>query len=176
MRRFTEIKRHVNKPTERYGCELIRKGDDRVVLRYVSDREFESERVGVIFPPGCVTIALYQMDLPYVFWGIFSPESELLGYLVHICKDLSISEDSVSYLDMLLDIWFYSNGTYVILDVEEVEGCIRSGRLTQADKAYIEKARDVALRDFSGKADEVRRMEEEYRIRLADGNSDISTA
>ncbi|GAB4335104.1 MAG: hypothetical protein Kow0099_07490 [Candidatus Abyssubacteria bacterium] len=158
MRKFTEIKRHVNKPTERYECDLIKKDDNRAVLRYVSDREFESEHLGITFPPGCTTIALYQKDVPYVFWGIFSPENTLLGCLVHICKDLSISEHSLSYLDMLLDIWVYPDGTYEILDIDEVDECLRTGRLTHKDKEYIEEAKDTALRDFPEKAETAKRI------------------
>ena len=147
-RKFKEIKRHLNKPTELYDCDLLRSEAGHVVLKYVSDRQFASTRLGITFPPGCITIAFYWKTHPYVFWGIFSPEKELLGYLVHICTDVSISEDSVSYLDLLLDIWFYPDGRYIVLDADEVEECLQSGRLTLKDREFIEQARERAIDHF----------------------------
>ncbi len=155
-RTFTEIKRHVNKPTERYECELLVSEPGHAVLRYVSDRTFASAKLGITFPPGCVTIALYWETRPYVFWGIFSPEKELLGYLVHICRDVSISDGSLSYLDMLLDIWFFPDGRHIVLDADEVEECFRAGRLTTEDTQYIEDSKKAAIDDFSVNAEKLR--------------------
>jgi hypothetical protein len=155
-RKFREIKQHLNKPTEYYDCELLRSEAGHVVLRYVSDRHYAGTRLGITFPPGCITFAYYWETRPYVFWGIFSPEKELLGYLIHICRDVAISEDSVSYLDMLLDIWFYADGSHLVLDEDEVEACFRSGRLTAKDKEFIEKSKERAIEDFAANAENIR--------------------
>ena len=153
--KIAEIKRHLNKPTERYECELVRSSPGHLILRYVSDREYAGAAIGLTFPPGCVTIALYWEERPYVFWGIFSPEKELMGHLVHICRDVRVTADSVSYLDLLLDIWFYPDGRHVILDRDEVEKCHQEGVLTDADKRYIEESKEVAIREFAMNAKEL---------------------
>jgi hypothetical protein len=155
IRKITEIKRHINKPEERYECDLIRFDSDRLVLRYVSDRTFASTRLGVTFPPGCITLALYWKGRPYVFWGIYSPSGELLGYLVHICRDIEFADDSVSYLDMLLDLWFYPDGRHVVLDEDEVNECLRAGRVTEKEVTFIEEAKQAALADFENNAREL---------------------
>ena len=147
-RKFTEIKHHLNKPTERYECDLLALEPSHAVLRYVSDRTFASKHLGITFPPGCITIALYWETRPYVFWAIYFPDKKLLGYLVHICKDVVISGTSLTYLDMLLDIWFFPDGKYIILDADEVEECFRAGLLTAQDKQYIEESKQRALDDF----------------------------
>jgi hypothetical protein len=154
MSEFLEIKRHINKPDERYRCELLRKESGRAVLRYVSDRAFASSRFGVTFPPGCVTLALYWSSRPYIFWAIYSPSADLLGYLVHICKDMEISESSLSYLDMLLDIWFYPDGRRLILDEDEVEECLRAGLITKDDVNYIQAAKEAAVNEFPVNSEE----------------------
>jgi hypothetical protein len=154
MSEFLEIKRHINKPDERYRCELLRKEPGRIILRYVSDRAFASSRLGITFPPGCVTLALYRTSRPYVFWAIYSPSAELLGYLIHICKDMEISESSLSYLDMLLDIWFYPDGRRIVLDEDEVEQCLREGLITKAEADYIEAGKEAAVKEFPVNAEE----------------------
>jgi len=157
-RKITEIKHHLNKPTERYECDLVRSGPGHMVLRYVSDREFSSVRLGITFPPGCITIALYWEARPYVFWGIFSPEKELLGYLVHICRDVSISDGEVSYLDMLLDLWFFPDGRHVVLDMYEVEECLEKGILNEKDRQYIEESREVSVAEFVADAQKLNEL------------------
>jgi len=157
-RTFTEIKHHLNKPTERYECELLVLQPRHAVLRYVSDRAFASKRLGITFPPGCITIALYWETRPYVFWAIYSPSKELLGYLVHICRNVVISESTVSYLDMLLDVWFFPDGSNIVLDADEVEECLRAGLLAEEDKRYIEESKQEALHDFLMNAQEIRAL------------------
>ncbi len=148
-RKMIENKRHINKPTERYECDLISMDSGRAVLRYVSDRTFESKRLGITFPPGCITLALYEEGKSRVFWGIYSPDAELLGYFVHICRDVAISDDEVDYLDLLLDIWFYPDGRHIILDEDEVAECREDGRLTDEDLIYIQSAKESALVNFT---------------------------
>jgi len=155
-RKITETKRHVNKPTEHYECDLIEFRPGHMTLRYVSDRKFASKRLGITFPPGCITVALYWETRPYVFWGIFSPDKELLGYLIHICRNVQISEDAVGYLDMLLDIWFFPDGRYLVLDEDEVEECLQGGVLSPADKEYIEASEKAAIADFQNNTEILR--------------------
>lgn len=164
VRKITEKKHHLNKPTELYECELVRSSPDHLVLRYVSDRKFTSSQIGITFPPGCVTVASYWEARPYVFWAIFSPEKELLGHLVHICRDVSISGDSVSYVDMLLDIWFSPDGGHIVLDRDEVEACHRQGILSDEDKQYIEKSKETALAEFTENAQQLRAIAEALDI------------
>jgi protein associated with RNAse G/E len=154
MSEFIEIKRHLNKPDERYRCELVRKDPGLVVLKYVSERAYESSGLGITFPSGCITLAFYREARPYVFWAIHAPAGELLGYLIHICRDLKFLEDSLTYLDLLLDIWFYPDGRHVILDENEVEECRRKGLLTSQDIAYINEAKQAAITNFSNDAKE----------------------
>ena len=162
--KFKEIKHHVNKPTEYYECSLLRRDAGSVVLSYVSDRKFASTRLGITFPPGCTTVAFYWEARPYVFWGIYSPEKDLLGYLIHICRDVAIVDNSVSYLDMLLDIWFYPDGHHAILDADEVEECFRSGRLTQDDKEFIQRSKEVAIEDFAANSESLKAISDKLDI------------
>lgn len=151
---FIEIKRHLNKADERYECELIRKEVGRVILKYVSDRPFASSRLGITFPPGCSTLAFYREDRPYVFWAIHLPAGELAGYLVHVCTEIHIADKSVSYLDLLLDIWFFPDGRHVLLDENEVDECLQAGVLSIHDLRYITAAKETAIANFTADAED----------------------
>ena len=78
-----EVKRHLNKPDQLFLCDLLTRGDDYTVLKYVSE---VSGRVGAItFEPGSTTYAYYKTGLGYVLWKMLKPGNLLAGYLFHIC-------------------------------------------------------------------------------------------
>ena len=125
-RKVTEIKRHLNKPTERYECDLLESAAGHVKIRYVSDRTFASTRLGVTFPPGCITVGLYWETRPYVFWGIFTPEKQLLGYLVpaSVLENRTFRQISglmpVALLAALVSVQTFASGMALALDARAV--------------------------------------------------------
>lgn len=133
--KILEIKRHLNKPDESYPCDLLLRGQDYVVLKYVSDRP---GRVGgVIIEAGSTTHAYYRAGQGYIVWKIGGPDGQLKGYLFHICKDLQVDEKRVEYLDMLLDLWIDPDGQLTVLDQDEVEACATKGVIGKEDLAWI---------------------------------------
>ncbi|MCP4715225.1 MAG: DUF402 domain-containing protein, partial [Deltaproteobacteria bacterium] len=108
MQTIKEIKNHKNKATQRFSCELLLREACHVVLQY---RAEEAGRVGdIAIAPGSTTIAHYWQDKHYVLWRMFDNRGCLIGTLFHICTDVVITDTSVSYLDLLLDIWITPQG------------------------------------------------------------------
>ena len=135
--KILEIKRHLNKPDETYYCDLIERGTDDVLLRYVSDR---SGRVGeVTFEVGSITYAFYKTGDGYVLWKMFGPDDSLKGHLFHICCDLKVAEDRVEYLDLLLDVWIGADGKPTILDRDEVRDCANQGLIGGKELSWIDR-------------------------------------
>ena len=132
---FCELKRHLNKPDEEYICDLVGRGNNWVVLSYVSNRAWRV--AGMLLPSGSQTLAFYQTGVTRVLWRMCAPAGDLKGYLFHICRDVLVEENRVGYLDLLLDIWIDSDGIATVLDREDVERCDREGKLSEADLKII---------------------------------------
>ena len=133
--KILEIKRHLNKPDESYVCDLLKRGSDYIILRYVSDR---SGQVGsVTIEAGSTTYAYYRNGMGYVVWKMVTPDKTLNGYLFHICRDLRVGEDEVEYLDLLLDVWIDAEGQLKILDRDEVEECKDQGKIGGDELTWI---------------------------------------
>lgn len=135
---FREIKRHVNKPDEVYVCELIARGPDWVLLKYVSQRDWIL--AGTWLPEGSATLALYRRGAEWVLWRISAPDGLVLGHVFHVCTDVEIGEAEVSYRDLLLDVWVDGQGRVTMLDEDEVAACVATGALTLARAATIADA------------------------------------
>jgi protein associated with RNAse G/E len=133
--KILEVKRHINKPDESYECDLSRRADDYLLLKYVSDR---SGSVGSVrFESGSITYAYYRTAQGYVLWRMLGPDQVLKGHLFHICRDQEVGYDRVEYLDLLLDVWVDPDGEVQILDRDEVEECRQRGAIGEEDLAWI---------------------------------------
>ena len=144
--KILELKRHLNKPDETYRCDLLRRGSDYIIVKYVSDR---SGRVGsVTFNAGSTTYAYYKIGIGYVIWKMFNSDTRLEGYLFHICQDIHIEEDKVQYLDLLLDVWIDAAGQITILDRDEVEECALKGVIGENEFMWIAKQEQEIVKNW----------------------------
>ena len=91
--------------------------------------------------PGSTTVAHYWQDRPYVAWRMFDLNKRLLGTLFHICTNVCIREDLLSYDDLLLDIWIAPDGKMRVLDEDELLACIAAGRISESELNTIQQAR-----------------------------------
>jgi hypothetical protein len=132
---YLEIKRHKNKPEQRFQCELLFSTAGYAVLRYVS-RE-PGLIADIAIAPGSTTIAHYWQKMPFVAWRMFDSGSLLLGTLFHICTNVCIEADRLSYDDLLLDIWVSPDRRLRVLDEDELQAAIAAGRINQTELSCI---------------------------------------
>jgi protein associated with RNAse G/E len=133
--KILELKRHLNKPDQSYLCDLLTRGSDYFIVKYISEI---SGRVGAVtFDVGSTTYAYYKAGMGYVLWKMLNPDNRLEGHLFHICRDLQVGEDRVEYLDLLLDIWIDPAGQMTILDRDEVEECAVRGVIGERELTWI---------------------------------------
>ena len=141
---ITEVKHHLNKPTERYRCRVLEREPGHLVVSYRTERDW---RVGEAeIPAGSVTVAHYWSDRRYVLWRMLGADGALLGYLCHLCTPPEIGEATVEYTDLLLDVWFRPDGTHQVLDADELAAAVTGGRLSrdEAERIEAEAARVIA--------------------------------
>lgn len=71
-------------------------------------------------PSGTVTIAYYWDGRPYNVYHWRTPDGRYLGSYFNIVKETSIVENGVSYTDMIIDVMVMPDGSYAVLDEEEL--------------------------------------------------------
>jgi predicted RNA-binding protein associated with RNAse of E/G family len=139
-----EIKHNLDGTTERFDCRLVHREPDYVVICYLSDRPYAVGDVSI--PEGSLTIGHYRSGSDYVFWEMYTPQAEPLGYYVHLCGKISIGDRCVEWYDMTMDVWFGSDGRFKILDEDELESSVESGQI-DPDEASRIRRRARRLRD-----------------------------
>jgi hypothetical protein len=142
---YLEIKRHKNKPEQRFHCELLHWESGYAVLRYVA--EGSGLIADISIAPGSTTVAHYWQDRPYVAWRMFDRNKSLIGTLFHICTNVCIRQDVLSYDDLVLDIWIAPDGAFRVLDNDELQACIAAGRISESELNTLQQAhKDIADR------------------------------
>lgn len=136
---FTETKRNLAKPDQTFVCQLLYHGGNRVILSYVSDRPWAFQTTEI--PAGTLTLAYYQEELPFIIWKLIGPDDRLIGYYIHLCDGIHIGDDTVEYRDLLLDVWFFPDGSHRLLDEDELATVEASGLL---DAAAVTRVRSHA--------------------------------
>jgi hypothetical protein len=135
MELIEEIKVHKNKETHRFRCSLLHREAGYLVLFYHADKPGRIQ--DIIIPPRSTTIAHYWTGRGYVLWRMYGPDSTLIGTLFHICRDVTITETAVQYLDLIIDIWISANGEPRVLDEDELEESRQQGLVSDEEMRWI---------------------------------------
>jgi predicted RNA-binding protein associated with RNAse of E/G family len=143
MQIIEEIKVHKNKETQRFRCSLLHREAGYLVLFYRAEQPGRIK--DIVIPRGSITIAHYWADRGYVLWRMYGPDSSLIGTLFHICRDVTITETSVQYLDLIIDIWIPADGEPRVLDEDELEECRQQGLVSNEEKQWIEEQKNIIL-------------------------------
>lgn len=130
-----ERKRHLQKPDEFYWCAEVHREPGYLVLRY--DVTKDSHLGPTLIPAGSVTFAHYREGAPYVLWEMLGPDRALIGYCYHLCRPPQIGADFVEYVDLLLDLWFDTEGRLTVLDEDELEEAVAIGKVAAAEAAQV---------------------------------------
>lgn len=157
MKKFEEIKRHKNKPEQSFLCDLALREQDHIVLAYHASTAGRIADIDIA--PGSTTIAHYWPSGGYVLWRMFAADRRLIGTLFHICKNTAIGEHSVSYDDLIVDVWITPQGIARVLDEDELAEAIKAGLVTIDEQSWIEQQKKIILTDYSGIIDRITNIE-----------------
>lgn len=143
---ITEIKHNPNKPDQTFECSLVRHDGHRLVISYVSHRSYEI--CGVTAPAGTLTLAWYQEGLPYIVWKMIRPDDRLIGHYIHLCDEVRITPERVEYRDLILDVWFFPDGSYRLLDEDELDEAVAADRLDAATAGAARRTAAAVIDTF----------------------------
>ena len=134
-----EYKRHYNKLDQVFECDRIHLDSSLAVLRYVTDREYRV--AGQVTETGSTTLAVYEQGNRTVFWKMLRPDGSFQGYLVHLCEPIEIRPGSVSYRDLMLDVWMGQDGELELLDEDDLRDALAAGQISTEAAAVIQRNR-----------------------------------
>jgi protein associated with RNAse G/E len=117
---FTVIKLDIHgQETWRYSGQVLQRGSNQVLLEAYFDRD---DRVFHDMPlcKGDRFVETYYSDRWYNIYEIHAREDDhLRGWYCNIGYPAKIGQDSLSYVDLALDLLVFPDGKQIILDDDE---------------------------------------------------------
>ena len=149
--RISEVKRKLDGTVQRFDCELITRTPSLVVALY----RFEDRRGPVD------SYGLFWARRPYLCYYLVPQDRGLQPRArFDVIRDMSLGAVEVSYTDLILDLWVV-DGALRWEDEAELNAATRSGLVSTADRADIDRARDILTR---GHRRIVREVENVFRV------------
>ena len=131
---FREIKHHLDGRTETWGCEALGVTGDRAVVTFVLPA-----RIGP-WPKGSTTYGFFWTRRDYNLYRFVSKDGETLGHRFDVVTDVRIDDDSVEYLDLVVDVVVDPLGEVTVEDEDEAKQAAKRGSLTKEHLGIIERA------------------------------------
>lgn len=142
--RVSEIKRHLDGRIERFECLLLLRRPHVAVLRF--DQKVARKADGFAFPAGSRSYGFFWRRRPYLLYRMVDPAGRLIAHRFDAVEDMRLSERTMSYTDLLLDVWVDPLGNARVEDEDEVAACLKRGLLSAEQHRRIEQTRALLLR------------------------------
>ncbi|MDA1636405.1 DUF402 domain-containing protein [Bacillus cereus] len=120
-----------------HACLLIETQPDKIVLYHEVQYSFTmtANDTKLTIPKGSYTVAYYWGSRPYNLYVWRDQDGSYLGSYFNIVKNTDITDEVVSFEDLILDIMVLPSGESFILDEDELPE-----PLEHFEDGYVEKA------------------------------------
>jgi len=117
-RQIREIKTTLTGERQVFDCELLRASDDEavVVYRMPADRMLED----ILLPEGTLSLGYFREGQAYNAYHWVDNEQNTLALYFNICDCTLISEDSIAWRDLAVDLLISPQGLCRVLDEDEL--------------------------------------------------------
>ncbi|MBJ8108096.1 MULTISPECIES: DUF402 domain-containing protein [Bacillus cereus group] len=120
-----------------HACLLIEAQQDKIILYHEVQYSFTmaANDKKLTIPKGSYTVAYYWGNRPYNLYVWRNQDGGYLGSYFNIVKNTCITDEVLSFEDLILDIMILPSGEFFILDADELPES-----LEQFEDGYVEKA------------------------------------
>lgn len=163
MDKIIERKIRYDSKIVEYECMALSVQKQSAVLFYIIEKSFtiKTDRMEFIIPEGSYTIAYYWTNRPYNLYFWRDRHGKYLGSYFNIARNTNISNNMVSFEDLIIDILVLPSGEYFVLDEHELPEPMdhfENGSVKQALSSLTESL-NVILADMISETGKIYRHE-----------------
>jgi hypothetical protein len=117
--RILEVKRTVAGREQRFACEVLERRGDHLVVLFVSPDVMRVHDVEL--PAGTVTFGHFWRARPYNVYHWLRPrDGTTIGVYANLCDETAFDVDTLTWLDLVVDVLVLPGQPPVILDENEL--------------------------------------------------------
>ena len=141
-KRFIEVKRRLDGSEERFPSRPLRVTEDLAVVSFRLPAA-----VGDI-PKGTTTLGWFWRRRSYNLYRFLGKSDDVLLHRFDVLDEVEITDDAVSYLDLIVDVLVSPTGEVTIEDEDELRAAAKKGLLDDRRVRAIERALTTITRDW----------------------------
>lgn len=128
-----------NEETWRYSGKVLERGHDYLVLEAFFDQP-DTQFHGMLFRKGDRFVETYYADRWYNIFQIHAREDDhIRGWYCNIGCPAKLDGNTLSYIDLALDLLVFPDGRQVLLDEDEFNQLNITGSMRQKAKRALEE-------------------------------------
>jgi protein associated with RNAse G/E len=121
MKITVQKKNPIGEVTYQYEGDLLRRDENTIVIEALFDRK-DMPFQDVVFRTGDRFVEYYYSDRWYNIFAVHDKDDgKVKGWYCNIGKPAEIEDDTVSYIDLALDLWVSADWKQAVLDEDEFE-------------------------------------------------------
>jgi hypothetical protein len=130
---IVEIKRTLRGQRKEFRCQLVERQADAAIVLFVSTAPYQ---VGELpLPAGTVTLGHFWKNRDYNVYHWLAPSGSTLAHYFNLAAETSISDDTISWCDLALDVLVRPAAPPVVLDEEDLPADLEPGLRAQIEAA-----------------------------------------
>ena len=151
MTPITVIKRNIHgKETWRYSGQVLERGRHHIVLEAFFDRE-DSLFHGMTLAMGDRFVETYYTNRWYNIYEIHARENDRMrGWYCNIGQPAVIDGNTLSYIDLALDLLVFPDGRQIILDEDEFASLDIPQKTRQKARDALAELQTMFRNQYSG--------------------------
>lgn len=123
-----------------YACTLVHRSPTLAVIEFVMAQGGEIFGTPIEVPPGSISHGYFWTNRPYDIYRMRRADGTLIAHRFDAVADVVLSDDAVSYRDLILDWWVTADDVLIEEDRDELEQLQAEGHITPRDLAIANSA------------------------------------
>ncbi|GIO69348.1 DUF402 domain-containing protein [Paenibacillus sp. FSL M7-1455] len=105
-----------------HDCTLLKMELPKIVLLHQVDKPFTMPAGAseLTIPEGTYTFAYYWIDRPYNLYFWRDGQGNYLGSYFNLVRNTTVTDEAVSFEDLIIDLLVLPNGEHFVLDEDEL--------------------------------------------------------
>jgi len=108
----------------KWFCELIKAEGELIELKGIFERDVEHKTLGLV-EKGTVSVEYFWLDRPYNIFAFTEPNGRFRNWYCNVSLPPDLSGNTLSFVDLELDVLIWPSEAPVILDCDELEASAR---------------------------------------------------
>ena len=147
-----------------YGCTLLHLDGSLAIVEFVMAKGGAIFGTPIEVPPGSISHGYFWKHRDYNLYRMRGPGGAIIAHRFDAVADVRLSEEAVTYRDLILDWWVTPDDTLIEEDREEFDAALAADAISAPDLAATRRAEQAIYSRYRHIIDDVAKLERKLSL------------